>query len=145
MDFKKKYIKKPKIPIWIFTKLFAILYALYPFFLEARPGYFAPWGTDIELVYNKHPVENPPPRDNPLHTAFENIILFHQKYINQVDGPRSHFRPTSSRYMMLSLRRYGLLKGYIRGCDRLLRENSELWVYRTRVINGKTYKWDPTI
>ena len=124
---------------------FKLLFCLLPLVLQARPGYWAPWGTDTKLICQKHPIENPPPRDNPLNTALEQLIFFHQHHINQVDGPRSHFRPTSSRYMMLSLRRYGLLKGYLKGCDRLLRENSELWVYRTRVIKGKTYKWDPTI
>jgi len=61
-----------------------------------------------------------------------------------VDGPRSHFRPTSSRYMLLAMRRYGFIKGYIMGCDRLLRENKEEWVYRKVVIDGEEFKWDPT-
>ena len=30
------------------------------------------------------------------------------------------------------------------GCDRLLRENKEEWVYRKCTIDGTTYKWDPT-
>lgn len=107
------------------------------------PGYFAPWGKDSDLVY--HACEKPlAPSSNPLSLAAEQIILFHQNIISPADGPRSHFRPTSARYMLLAIRRYGFFMGYLKGCDRLLRENKDPWVYRTRVINNKIYKWDPT-
>ena len=53
------------------------------------------------------------------------VIDFHQKVISPVDGPRSHFRPSSSQYMRQAMHNYGFFKGYIMGCDRLLRENSE--------------------
>jgi putative component of membrane protein insertase Oxa1/YidC/SpoIIIJ protein YidD len=75
---------------------------------------------------------------------FENIISFHTNIISPVDGPRSHFRPTSSRYMLLSMRKHGVIKGFLKGCDRLIRENSEKWVYRTIKIDGIEYKYDPT-
>lgn len=74
----------------------------------------------------------------------EKVILFHQNIISPADGPRSSFRPTSARYMLLAMRRHGFLKGYVMGCDRLLRENKDDWVYRTRTIDGITYKFDPT-
>jgi uncharacterized protein len=41
--------------------------------------------------------------------------------------------------------RYGFLKGYIMGCDRLLRENDEEWIYRTIEVDGKTCKYDLAI
>jgi hypothetical protein len=72
------------------------------------------------------------------------VIRFHQEVISPVDGPRSHYRPSSSQYMHQAMHRYGFLKGFIMGCDRLLRENDEEWVYRTIQDNdGKIFKYDP--
>jgi len=108
------------------------------------PGYFYPWGKDNQLAMPDYNT-SPPSISNtgPLHVVMEKCIFFHQAIITPADGPRSHFRPTSSRYMLLSIRRYGVLIGFFRGCDRLLRENNDPWVYRTCVIDGQRYKWDP--
>ena len=112
--------------------------------LHATPsGYFPPWGKDSDLIPHSSS-DNPAPRTDLLCRAAEHTILFHQNIISPVDGPRSHFRPTSARYMLLAIRRHGFFKGYIKGCDRLLRENKDPWVYRTRRIGPKLYKWDPT-
>jgi len=46
--------------------------------------------------------------------------------------------------MRLAMKRHGFVKGFIMGCDRLLRENKEEWVYRRKVFDGVEYKWDPT-
>lgn len=112
--------------------------------LYGEVGFVEPWGKDAEMV--PHPDHIPPlPEKSGVFTKMaEYIILFHQNIISPVDGPRSHFRPTSSRYMLLAMRRHGFIKGYIMGCDRLLRENKEEWVYRTKEIDGEVYKWDPT-
>lgn len=105
------------------------------------PGFHEPWGKDSDLVIS----EKKPKSDklSPLARAAKGLILFHQNIISPVDGPRSNFRPTSSRYMLLAIQKYGFLKGYIMGCDRLMRENDSEWVYRNVVIDGKTYKSDP--
>jgi len=109
------------------------------------PGYIEPWGKDSELVKHSQSLDPiPMPRRDWASRLAEKVILFHQNIISPVDGPRSHFRPTSSRYMLLAIRRYGFIKGYIMGCDRLLRENKDDWVYRTIEIDGKRYKYDPT-
>jgi uncharacterized protein len=107
------------------------------------PGYFPPWGKDSELMFYEEdaPVAK---RTDLLSIAAEKVILFHQNVISPVDGPRSHFRPTSARYMLLAMRRHGFFIGYIKGCDRLLRENKDPWIYRTRTIDNVIYKWDPT-
>lgn len=112
--------------------------------LHAEVGYQEPWGKDSELIPRLQ--QTPPlPLKKGLWTKLaEQIILFHQNVLSPVDGPRSHFRPSSSRYMLLAMYRYGFIKGFIMGCDRLLRENKEDWVYRTITINGETFKWDPT-
>lgn len=71
------------------------------------------------------------------------VIWFHQNIISPIDGPRSAYRPSSSQYMKQAMSRYGFFRGFVMGCDRLLRENDEEWVYRTIEENGKTYKYDP--
>lgn len=126
----------------LFKTLFFILFI--PFYIFAGAGYNLPWGKDADLLKVEDPALHPLPRKDILSKAAEKIILFHQNIISPVDGPRSNFRPTSARYMLLAIRRYGFFKGYMMGCNRLLRENSDDWVYRTIVIDGVTYKWDPT-
>lgn len=114
----------------------------FAFSLAAYPGYFEPWGNDSDL---KTPAAAPPEKRTPSVAAkvADAIIRFHQEVISPVDGPRSKYRPTSSRYMQLAIERYGFLRGVVMGFDRLLRENDEEWVYRTVVIDGKLYKYDP--
>lgn len=110
-------------------------------FLIAHAGYFEPWGNDSTL---KAP--SPPAQTEKVSLATrvaDAVITFHQKVISPVDGPRSHYRPSSSQYMHLAMHRYGFLKGFIMGCDRLLRENDEEWVYRTIQVDGKIFKYDP--
>lgn len=115
---------------------------LLPLSLFALPGYWEPWGKDAGL---KAETTTPPQaaKSSILVRAAEKVILFHQNIISPVDGPRSHFRPTSSRYMLHAMRRHGFFKGFMMGCDRLLRENDDPWVYRTVEIEGTLYKWDP--
>ena len=107
----------------------------------ARFFYQDPWGEDAGIKVPPPKVEKQAPS---LGARIADLIIdFHQQVISPVDGPRSHFRPTSSQYMRLAIHRYGFLKGYLMGCDRLLRENGEEWVYRTVEINGNIYKYDP--
>ncbi|MBM3207754.1 MAG: membrane protein insertion efficiency factor YidD [Chlamydiae bacterium] len=113
-----------------------------PCALMARPGYFEPWGKDSDLKIPTQEKSNQKNYSIPVQIA-DKIIKFHQDIISPVDGPRSHFRPTSSRYMQLAMYRHGFIKGFIMGCDRLLRENKDPWVYRTIDIDGKRYKFDP--
>ncbi len=108
--------------------------------LAAHPGYFEPWGKDSGLK-----PASPAKKEQKISIATriaDAVIQFHQQVISPVDGPRSHYRPSSSQYMHLAMHRYGFLKGFIMGCDRLLRENDEEWVYRTILIDGKRFKYD---
>ena len=113
-------------------------------FLFGEIGYVEPWGKDKELIPKKSSIPAAPPMKNLIGKAIEQVILFHQNVLSPVDGPRSHFRPSSSRYMLLAIKRHGIFKGIVMGCDRLLRENKDPWVYRTKTIDGEVYKWDPT-
>jgi uncharacterized protein len=112
--------------------------------LAAIPGYCEPWGKDADLQeYGKEIVVEERIELSPLAKTMEQIILFHQNVISPIDGPRSHYKPSSSGYMLEAIRKYDCIKGYIMGCDRLLRENGDLWVYRTTVDDNKIWKFDP--
>ncbi len=119
-----------------------ILLFLLPILLFAVPGFHPPWGKDADLSYRKTDQAEAQSL-SPLGEAMEKLIWFHQNIISPVDGPRSHFKPSSSTYMMQAIRKHGFFKGYIMGCDRLLRENEDPWVYRTAVVEGKIWKTDP--
>lgn len=106
-------------------------------------GYEEPWGEDAKLYKTEELVEKT--SYTPVQNFAKDAILFHQNIISLADGPRSSFRPTSSRYALLAIQRYGFWTGFLMGCDRLMRENSENWLYRTVEINGKLYKYDPAL
>lgn len=118
-----------------------LLLLLIPLCLFCREHFCEPWGRDADL-------KMPPPKvavqkPNVAVRIANACIRFHQTVITPVDGPRSHFRPTSSRYMQLAMQRYGFVKGFLMGCDRLLRENDEDWVYNKIEIDGRIFKYDP--
>ncbi len=122
--------------------LFRIL-LLCPLLLYARPGFHPPWGKDTDLHYYENRESAPPVHHSlPVRIA-EKIINFHQTVLSPVDGPRSHFRPSSSAYMKEALLKHGFITGFIMGCDRLMRENSDPWVYRKIQDEGKLFKYDP--
>ena len=112
--------------------------------LLSAKGFFDPWGKDSNLISSKPDPHKVHASEGFVGQSLESVILFHQNVLSPIDGPRSHFRPTSSRYALLSIRRYGPLVGLLKGCDRLMRENSDPWLYRTVVIDDIEYKWDPT-
>lgn len=91
----------------------------------------APWGKDADLVYFKQVAEKPTEEFSFLRRIASNMILFHQEVISPIDGPRSHFFPSSSQYTKEAIQKYGFLKGFVLGCDRLMRENDDAWVYQT--------------
>lgn len=104
-----------------------------------------PWGKDADLVNGPLPqgcvkVESPS-----LAARFGiAAIRFHQEVISPADGPRSHYIPSSSQYTLESIKKYGFCTGFMLGCDRLMRENNEEWVYqKTTTPNGQIIKWDP--
>jgi uncharacterized protein len=70
------------------------------------------------------------------------MIDFHHCVISKADGPRSNFYPSSSHYTQEAMCKYGFFKGYLMGCDRLMRENGERWVYPTICVDGFDLKVD---
>lgn len=103
-----------------------------------------PWGKDADLACHSTTSFQSPCSNSPLVCWGIKAIRFHQEVISPADGPRSHFIPSSSQYTLEAMKKYGFFKGFTMGCDRLMRENDEEWVYRkTSDPAGKTMKWDP--
>jgi hypothetical protein len=121
---------------------FKALIFLLPLYLHALPGFHEPWGKDADLR-RELPPARPSAPPSMMARAMEHVILFHQNVLSPVDGPRSHYRPSSSNYMKEAIHKYGFMRGFVMGCDRLLRENEEAWIYRKIEIDGVVYKWDP--
>jgi hypothetical protein len=114
---------------------------LFKLCILAQLLYQEPWGKDSDLKATS-PKSTRPPHSLSVEIAHQ-IIRFHQTVISPIDGPRSHFRPSSSTYMKLAMENYGFIQGFLMGCDRLLREDSEEWVYQTIEDDGKIFKYDP--
>ena len=116
---------------------FLVLLLANSFLVAARD--YEPWGMDADLIK----LEQPKSADKET-AGFEAIIFFHQKVISEADGPRSHYYPSSSQYMLLATRKYGFFKGFTMGCDRLMRENSDRWIYPVKKTrDGDWLKQDP--
>lgn len=118
-----------------------LILALLPLSLFARTGYFSPWGKDAELAV-KRTHETAPSYSIATRCA-KVVIAFHQNVLSPVDGPRSHFYPSSSAYMLDAIYAYGFMKGFVMGCDRLLRENADPWIYPTIQRGGSLIKYNP--
>lgn len=111
--------------------------------LVAEIGFHKPWGKDSDLELT--PSKPQPSTSFSVKTA-NRMILFYQRELSPTSGPRSSFRPSSSEYTRLAIQRYGFLKGFVMGCDRLLRENSEPWIYpKITEENRLIYKYDPIL
>jgi putative component of membrane protein insertase Oxa1/YidC/SpoIIIJ protein YidD len=121
---------------------FKICFLLIPLFAYTQTGYHQPWGKDADIEYQA-PVCEKKNKTSPLATVMKQVIHFHQSVLSPVDGPRSHFKPSSSMYMKEAIDKYGFFKGYLMGCDRLLRENSDAWVYRLQLIENEGWKTNP--
>lgn len=100
-----------------------------------------PWGADQELISPKVVTAKAPIRLSQKVGA--SMIKFFQNHISPIDGPRSSYYPTSSQYALEAIQKYGFLKGVAMGCDRLMRENHEEWVYDTTNRHGIERKLDP--
>ncbi|MDF2550589.1 MAG: hypothetical protein K0S07_1656 [Chlamydiales bacterium] len=100
-----------------------------------------PWGKDSDLI-SPSPKRNEP--KNLSYQLAKKVIRFHQEWLSPTDGPRSHFYPSSSQYMLNAIEKHGLPLGFCLGCDRLMRENDEKWLYPTIILKGgNRLKLDP--
>lgn len=108
-----------------------------------------PWGKDADLCNYCPPVDCCDAeckllrRQTPLAGIGETLIQFHQDVISPIDGPRSHFIPSSSQYTKEAMLTYGFFWGVAYGCDRLMRENDEEWIYEKVQGEYGWLKYDP--
>lgn len=131
------------IKLILCVKSFAIIFLLHSALAWSDTE---PWGKDADLAFPSHrnSCEASRCRTPLLGTVAEAGIWFHQNIISPCDGPRSHFIPSSSQYTLEAMRKYGFYKGFTMGCDRLMRENKDEWVYRLTVDGaGKCIKYNP--
>lgn len=118
-----------------FFFLFFILPSSLLFSHTFSEGANEPWGMDIDLYQNKVFAEKVEAKTIVEKMCTKSIYFF-QNYISAIDGPRSTFYPTSSEYTRQMICKYGVLQGIALGCDRLMRENNDPWVYRSVVKHG---------
>lgn len=103
-----------------------------------------PWGKDADLALKRPASSSVSPPPSFLARLGDQAVRFHQEVISPADGPRSHFIPSSSQYTRDAIHKYGFFSGVMMGCDRLMRENSDPWVYKKVTdLNGYSMKWDP--
>jgi putative component of membrane protein insertase Oxa1/YidC/SpoIIIJ protein YidD len=113
-------------------------------FLVAQAHAENPWGKDADLAFPSAPKPCKVFEDAPLVRISERLIYFHKNVVSPADGPRSSYFPNSSQYTLDAIRTYGFFRGFWLGCDRLMRENGEAWVYRTTIApDGRCLKYDP--
>jgi len=114
--------------------LMALLLNIYSFAEE-------PWGLDSDIL--QADVARMQSCKPGLMVSFGEVMIhFHQNVISPADGPRSNFTPTSSQYTLDAIRKYGFFQGVIMGCDRLMREGTDPWVYPVMCVDGRLIKWD---
>lgn len=123
-------------------KACVIVIGLFLFTLQLQGD---PWGKDADLAKRPstrcHEAQCPTPI---LGKFAEMMIHFHQDIISPADGPRSNYIPSSSQYTLDAMRKYGFFQGFCMGCDRLMRENDDPWVYQMTLDRaGKIMKYDP--
>jgi uncharacterized protein len=121
------------------------MYCMFFLCLVSMNAYADPWGKDADLSKSACSACSPTCCPTPVLGGVSEVLIgFHQKVISPADGPRSHFLPSSSQYTLDAMRKYGFFEGYLLGCDRLMRENSEEWIYPTSVDGrGYSMKLDP--
>ena len=120
--------------------LFSLCFFLISVFSTVSAYSESPWGKDAELTVVAPAAAQPAT----FVAGADTLILFHQQIISPADGPRSHYIPSSSSYALQAIRKHGFIEGFLMGCDRLLRENSEPWIYRhITTRDGDILKLDP--
>lgn len=104
------------------------------------PG-IEPWGVDGDLICKPQVCEEIHPKRSVK--VCQSMIHFYQNHISPIDGPRSSYLPSSSQYACDAISKYGVFKGIALGCDRLMRENGETWLYSITQTPDGERKIDP--
>lgn len=73
------------------------------------------------------------------------LIDGYKEHVASLNFTQCGYFPTCSQYTKQSIEKYGLLKGCVMGCDRLMRCNHDLWVYQEVKVDGELKKYDPVL
>lgn len=66
--------------------------------------------------------------------------LFYKNYISSQDNQQCSFYPTCANYAMLSVEKYGYMRGVLESLDRLTRCHNTDWEhYAVHLLTGKWY------
>ena len=127
-----------------FFYFFILSLSLFSFNRNYNETISSPWGIDSELSsLTREDIQSQRPKQHPAQSACGAMIRFFQNYIGPIDGPRSSFYPTSSQYALEAIQKYGVFHGIALGCDRLMRENRDVWVYERTQDYGIERKLNP--
>lgn len=78
------------------------------------------------------------PEENPL------AYTFFKSLISSTDGKRCSHVPSCARYAKEAVAKHGPVKGFVLGCDRLIRCGGDDTKRLPQVVvGGKRYTWDP--
>ncbi|MCH9631973.1 MAG: putative membrane protein insertion efficiency factor [Chlamydiae bacterium] len=71
------------------------------------------------------------------------MIDWYKENISPMKILTCSYYPSCSQYTKQAIGKYGLVKGWLLGCDRLMRCNHDLWVYREVKHEGELKKYNP--
>ena len=108
---------------------------------------FSGEASDLAFIRKANPITMPrapkvvrfnPQEPSELKLAATGLIRLYQKFISSQDGPSCNFQPTCSRFGMVCIHEYGVLRGILLTADRLLRCNgSQSQHYHKDSVTGK--------
>ena len=125
--------------------IFFCVFCLFTVILVPSP--FAGEAADLTFIRKANPIKMPrsqevarfnPQAPSELKLVATGLIRLYQKFVSSQDGPSCNFHPTCSRFGMVCIQEYGVVRGILLTADRLLRCNgSQAQHYHKDSVTGK--------
>ena len=77
-----------------------------------------------------------------LDYLFSGLFIFYKTFISSQDGSTCSFHPSCSEYAVMSIKKYGVMNGFLRTSDRLSRCNG-FSPEKYKFISEKNLLYDP--
>lgn len=71
------------------------------------------------------------------------MIDWYKAHIAPLNILGCDYYPSCSQYTKQAIQKHGFIKGWLLGCDRLLRCNSDHWIYPQIQVDGEIKKYNP--
>lgn len=71
------------------------------------------------------------------------MIDWYKAHVSPLNVMGCDYYPSCSQYTKEAIEKYGFFKGWLLGCDRLMRCNSDDWVYAKIEVDGEVKKFNP--